>query len=190
MPAIITQQPIEMPLQPNLEISRHIDSSTSVIYSQDYLHRWNFDNFAADFKPEIPTKSRHRAKKIVKLYNYNGLNLQVGKRPRGDRSISNRFSALRFIVVAHRFMMIQSVETGRYLSINHRNHVISTEQPTVGSFWFEDMKTETHKNFHTFTNRKVSKNGQLCNLSINRRGKVKCKTSIRSKSTSFLPLLF
>lgn len=186
MPAIITQHPMPQ----NAEISRHIERSTSVLYSQDYVHRWNFDNFATDLPAEIPEHLEFFTSKKAKLYNYNGLTLQIGKRPRGSRTVTNRFSALRLIVVAHQFMMIQSTETGRFLAVNHRNRVISTEKPTAAGFWFEDLKTETHRNFHTFTNRNVNKNGELCNLSIDRRGKVKCKTSIRSRSTSFLPLYF
>ena len=186
MPAIVTIQNTLL-----TEIQSHIENSKIPVFSEDYNHRWNFDNYASDFTPELPVRNiRRLPKKPVTMYNYNGFGLEVSHkgRTRGSRTIPSQLSALNFITVAHQFLLIQSETTGRFIGLNERNKVISTKKPTENSFWFEHVKTDSHRNFHTFTNRRVGSDGKLCSLAIKRSGRVVCKSSIRSKSTSFLPV--
>jgi len=186
MPAIVTMQETIL-----TEIQSHIENSRLPTFSEDYNHRWNFENYAADFSPNRRIRNVQRLPtKPVTMYNYNGFGLELNNkgRVRGSRNMSTQLSALNFITVAHQFLMIQSETTGRFIGLNNRNRIISTRKPTKNSFWFEHIKTESHRNFHTFTNRSVRRDGKLCTLAIKRNGRVVCKWSIRSKSTSFLPV--
>lgn len=170
-------------------ILRHVESSTHRGFAEDYAHRWSFENYAANVG-EIPSYLHRLPHKDVTVYGYNGFALEISdeKNVRGSRTIESEMTALKYITVAHQFILIQSVRSGRFLEINDRNRVVSSMRPSDKALWFENIKTESHKNFHTLTNRRIAKNGDLCNLAITKRGRVKCKSSIRSKSTSFLPV--
>lgn len=172
-------------------IESHIENSKLPSFTEDYIHRWNFDNYASDLALDTRIQNWHKLPtKPVTVYNYGGFGLEINARGkvRGSRKVRSQLSAFNYITVAHQFIMIQSVITGRFIGINEQNRVVSLKTPSANTFWFEHVKTESHRNFHTLTNRQINHNGNLCNLAMTRKGRVVCRSSIRKKSTSFLPV--
>lgn len=121
------------------------------------------------------------------LYNYSGYALDLSEtKPVGRKRVRSKETLLTFMQIAQQLMLIKSSETGEFLTINHRGKVQSSAVPTQGSLW-KITKKANHSNFHSLANKATN-----CILSINRRGKVKCRNEKSNqknkKSTSFLPI--
>ncbi|CAG5086956.1 Oidioi.mRNA.OKI2018_I69.PAR.g11419.t1.cds [Oikopleura dioica] len=116
------------------------------------------------------------------LYNYSGYGLKVSDKPRGVKRVRSKENLLTFIQIAQQLMLIQSKETGEFLTVSSRGKISSSFLATEGSLWRMENKS-THKKFQSFTNKSTD-----CTLSVNRRGKVLCRRGARKRSTSFITI--
>ncbi|CAG5111511.1 Oidioi.mRNA.OKI2018_I69.chr2.g5813.t1.cds [Oikopleura dioica] len=139
-----------------------------------------------DFPILEETEYKRSHQKEGYLYNYSGYGLDLTEtKPVGRKRVRSKDTLLTFMQIAQQLMLIKSSETGEFLSISPRGKVKSLPLPTQGSLW-KITKKASHSNFHSLTNKATN-----CVLSINRRGKVRCrkeKSSQKKKSTSFLPI--
>lgn len=116
------------------------------------------------------------------LYNHSGYGLRVTDKPKGLKRVRSKDTLLTFIQIAQQLMLIQSKETGEFLTVSRRGKLSSTFLATEGSLWRMENKS-THKKFQSLTNKSTD-----CTLSINRRGKVLCRRGATKRSTSFITI--